>query len=331
MEKKRTNEFIDSNLSPTKKQCSDDEDFCKVPVTKYNDNKTLPQVQLRAISKKEFRYVTKSRSMPRKYMALVYCDGKSYSSEYFLTSREAADAADKIIVTNNLGKQLNFPENYPELNIHGKSNLKTINIDDGSVETTLTLQNILKNGIHDIDKTKDVIIQFGTKFPRYTIIEKNDLDLIKNYTLSLSSKTYISVLVDRKIWQLHRFLLKDILKDGDIVDHIHSNPLDNRRRFLRVTDHSGNGSNKHKIEGCTSNYIGVFRRKDNGRLRVVVVNQGKKVFTCYKVKDEVDCARLRDLFVETKYPGVYKLNFKDWQEPGVIEFWTEKLKQFITW
>lgn len=60
----------------------------------------------------------------------------------------------------------------------------------------------------------------------------------------------------RKPKRLHRIIMD--AKPGEIVDHINGNPLDNRRRNLRVTTSSVNNQNARKRkDGVTSKYKGV--------------------------------------------------------------------------
>ena len=54
---------------------------------------------------------------------------------------------------------------------------------------------------------------------------------------------------------------------GKVVDHINNNPLDNRRRNLRICSHSDNCQNRAK-QGGSSSYIGVRRRYGKYEARI---------------------------------------------------------------
>jgi hypothetical protein len=125
----------------------------------------------------------------------------------------------------------------------------------------------------------------------------------------------------RKVIFLHRYLLD--APDDRLVDHINGNPIDNRKRFLRVVTNDINARNRKKNTGnLSSKFIGVSRKEKKWRASVghdgfVVLNK--------TVHDEEVAARLRDLFVIIHYPNEYGLNFSDWSEETISE-WKVRLK-----
>ena len=64
---------------------------------------------------------------------------------------------------------------------------------------------------------------------------------------------------------LHRLIIS--AKDGEIVDHINGDKLDNRKSNLRIATRTQNAQNKPKKKGTTSEYIGVSYREDRGKWR----------------------------------------------------------------
>jgi hypothetical protein len=82
-------------------------------------------------------------------------------------------------------------------------------------------------------------------------------------------------------------------EDGDIVDHINGNPLDNRIENLRLTSHSGNSFNRQLTVKNTSGHRGVSYRKDTGRwVAYVSVGQKRVHLGSYDYKEDAITARL---------------------------------------
>ena len=69
---------------------------------------------------------------------------------------------------------------------------------------------------------------------------------------------YAVTFIDKKVMLLHRFILRNILKSKDYVDHIDNNTLDNRKINLRITSNSKNNQNrKSKNSNNKSGYRNV--------------------------------------------------------------------------
>ena len=94
----------------------------------------------------------------------------------------------------------------------------------------------------------------------------------------LTSKGYLSVLIDGDRFQAHRVIWK-ILHDTEPpdVDHKDRNKANNRKKNLRATDRSGNRANciraYHKILPK-----GVFCRRQSGALYVQIKAKGKQYY-----------------------------------------------------
>lgn len=244
------------------------------------------------------------------------------------TAEASARVVDAYIVRNNLDRKLNFPGEYPNFNP------KTERLHITEVELTKNvICEILRNvGEHteliDVNPEKDVLLQIGGKNKdKYTIIERADYESMKYFSINLSKHGYVNLSKGNENHILSRFIFRDTITKDEVVDHIFSNKLDNRKRFLKLVSVSQNNNNKRKTSGASSKFYGVSIYKNN--YAVQVSNKGKRFRKC--VKDEFEAARLRDIFIIQNYPNDnYRMNFNDWDEK-TINHWTNQLKEHITW
>lgn len=79
---------------------------------------------------------------------------------------------------------------------------------------------------------------------------------------------------------MHRQILGLEYKDGLQIDHINRNPLDNRRRFLRVCTQSKNMMNRRGKQG-SSQYKGVYFDKYHKKWRAEIRLAGVGSFLGY--------------------------------------------------
>lgn len=110
------------------------------------------------------------------------------------------------------------------------------------------------------------------------IIDDEDYDLIKDYrwyTKEMSHTVYaqanISRYKGRGTIKLHRLIMD--AKDGQIIDHINGNGLDNRRQNLRFVTAAQNQMNSRSQLNKTSKYKGVSLFGNKWR---VVIKKDKK-------------------------------------------------------
>jgi hypothetical protein len=84
------------------------------------------------------------------------------------------------------------------------------------------------------------ICKDGTEF----YFDKEDYNRIKNHTWHKVSTGYIVSVINNKNIRLHRFILNVVDLKNEKVDHINRNPLDNRKKNLRLVDNSKNSLNR---------------------------------------------------------------------------------------
>lgn len=88
------------------------------------------------------------------------------------------------------------------------------------------------------------------------------------------------------------------------VDHINNNPL-------RLVTQQQNNMNVSSREGSTSQYVGVYFRKDAKKWIAQITVEERKRITIGRFVNEIDAAKARDI-ATLKYYGIYgKLNFPE--------------------
>lgn len=78
-----------------------------------------------------------------------------------------------------------------------------------------------------------------------------------------NSNGYAHGHVDGQFMSMHRLILIKDLHQGKIVDHVNRDRSDNRRQNLRVTDASTNNQNRKKKDQCSSQYVGVTKKRNS--------------------------------------------------------------------
>lgn len=111
--------------------------------------------------------------------------------------------------------------------------------------------------------------------------------------------------VDYSIILMHRLIMK--AKDGEYIDHINGNGLDNRKKNLRFCTQAQNIINSRKRKGCTSKYKGVDYMKSRNKWRArIAVNKIR--IKLGEFKNEADAAMAYDNAALKYYGKFAKLN-----------------------
>ena len=108
---------------------------------------------------------------------------------------------------------------------------------------------------------------------------------------------------DGKNETLHRFILGLEHGDGEIVDHINGNGLDNRKENLRLCTNQQNLRNVGVRKNNTSGFKGVSWSKGRGNWQVNI-STGLKVKSLGRFKDKLDAVRAYN-DAAIKYHGEY--------------------------
>ena len=89
-----------------------------------------------------------------------------------------------------------------------------------------------------------------------TIIDAKDVEQIQKHRWYMHGKGYVQA---QDVGMLHRFLLDP--KEGEIIDHINKDKLNNQRSNLRIATLSENGYNSKIPATNTSGVVGVSYNK----------------------------------------------------------------------
>lgn len=108
----------------------------------------------------------------------------------------------------------------------------------------------------------------------------------------------------RKRVAMHRLILS--ARDGDVVDHINGDGLDNRRSNLRIVTIQQNAFNQ-KHHGGSSRHKGVSYRTDSGTWRAYITKDGKRRYLGTFASED-DAARAYNNEAERLFGEHAKLN-----------------------
>lgn len=149
------------------------------------------------------------------------------------------------------------------------------------------------SGEYGIGYTSD-----GAKF----YFDLEDYDIIKNFCWYINNHGYIKN--SENNMYLHRLVTK--AKDGESVDHIHHDKLDNRKSQLRIVTNSQNQMNKDKPNNNSSGYKGISWHKNCKKWIAQIGLNGKLIYL--GIFDDIEDAKQARRDAEIKYFGEY--NYK---------------------
>lgn len=134
----------------------------------------------------------------------------------------------------------------------------------------------------------------------YTIVDKADYQFLSQWKWRKNSQGYVRRSLANGEF-LHRIIL-DVPKDK-LVDHINRNPLDNRKRNLRLCSPSENNINQKKRKDNKSGYRGVSWYSTPQKWAADIKYENKRYFLgLFSTLEEAISARL---FAELEYFGEF--------------------------
>lgn len=230
------------------------------------------------------------------FTARIQKDGIFISLYRSKSDIECANAFDEYVVKNNLNKQLNFPEKYPDYKISKPIKTEGVEISPGVIKLKLK---------------KDHGFEF--------LVSKDDYEKTIKYCSCYVEKSGYLKLGGPYNSKCHRVVM-NVNDPDEHIDHINGNPADNRRENLRIATALENSRNRKKKTGSSSKYLNVYK---NGKYWSCCASHYHKEIFKRTFKIEEEAARWRDLFFirNPSYTG-FALNFK-WTDQD-IEEWSNK-------
>ena len=120
----------------------------------------------------------------------------------------------------------------------------------------------------------------------YTLIDNVDYNLVSkhkwHYCIKRNKKYVRTNIIKNKkitVLYLHRLILD--AKKGQYVDHINGNPLDNRRKNLRICTNQQNLTNAGPQKNNKSGYRGVYWAKSNRKWCAQITHKGNRISLGY--------------------------------------------------
>jgi len=135
------------------------------------------------------------------------------------------------------------------------------------------------------------------------LVSDEDYERVMQHSWCMHPQGYAKARINKKYVLMHRWIMG--AKDGEELDHINGNKLDNRRENLRFCTHSQNQGNVQLLSSNGSGYKGVDWNKYHKKFRARCL-----VFLGYFDTPE-DAARAYDEKAKIVFGEFARLNFPE--------------------
>ena len=106
--------------------------------------------------------------------------------------------------------------------------------------------------------------------------------------------------------RMHRIIAG--AKEGELVDHINGDTLDNRRSNLRIADASHNSCNRKSVRGSSSSFKGITWHRGVRKWQAAIKAHGRQHYLGV-FASEVDAAKAYDAAAREMHGDFARLNF----------------------
>ena len=141
---------------------------------------------------------------------------------------------------------------------------------------------------------------------KYTLVDDDIFELLNKQKwcfLEAGSHGYAERKENNKIIRMHRQILK--IENGNLVDHINGNGLDNRRENLRICNNKENSWNSKLSKKNTSGFKGVDYKGKGWRVRIMV---NYKYIYLGNFKNKIEAAEIYNRAAIKYFGNFAKLN-----------------------
>ncbi len=150
--------------------------------------------------------------------------------------------------------------------------------------------------------------EFLNKYKWNVLNDKNRCYAVRYITIKSQDKEKNTKYIKKIIW-MHRVIMRNKLKDNELIDHKNMNGLDNRKCNLRICTHSQNGMNREG-QGGSSIYKGVCWNNNYQKWRAQI-KLNYKLIHLGDFNNEIEAAKAYNVAAK-KYFGEFAwLNFKE--------------------
>ena len=151
-----------------------------------------------------------------------------------------------------------------------------------------------------------IIISKGKQYP--SLVDQEDLELVRHFSWSLHSKGYAVAYKDGKQILMHRLILGVIDNPEIEVDHRFHNRLDNRRSKIRPCTHSENLQNSRKIKKGSCALKGVYRDQNKWHAQIMIDDRVKNLG---RFRSPITAGRIYDQAAKENFKDFACLNFPE--------------------